>query len=252
MIYFFKAMASFILPPGIFILIIFLLAIALLRQKKYFLGILTFLLSGVFYCSSIFWFSDALVRDLEYRYPLPKFEKVDAIIMLGGGALQAAPDLSGPGAAVRGVDSRINLAFRLHKRFNIPIVLAGGPGIPGTGCEAEIYTKIFIDMGVAKEMLLLDDFSRNTIENAENVTAILRQHDWQNLILITSAYHMPRAVACFESQGITVIPCPTDYLTNPERFSHYLYFCPSSEAFNNTVIALREHLRLYVMQTLGI
>jgi len=53
--------------------------------------------------------------------------------------------------------------------------------------------------------------SLNTYENALFSAEILRDHDVDTVLLITSAMHMPRSVPLFEAQGITVIPAPADY-----------------------------------------
>jgi uncharacterized SAM-binding protein YcdF (DUF218 family) len=66
-------------------------------------------------------------------------------------------------------------------------------------------------MGVNRARVVLESNSRNTFENAVMTRDLLKPKPGENWILITSAFHMPRAVGCFRKAGWTVIPYPVDY-----------------------------------------
>ena len=77
---------------------------------------------------------------------------------------------------------------------------------------------IAVAMNVPASAILIEGESLNTRQNAVNVKAILEAQSIQSVLLVTSAIHMPRAVAIFlKKLGIDVIPAPTDYLTVTEE-----------------------------------
>ena len=66
-------------------------------------------------------------------------------------------------------------------------------------------------MGVPGEHVLLETDSRNTHDNAVNSAQLLKAQGMEQILLVTSAYHMRRSLALFEAQGLDVVPAPTDY-----------------------------------------
>jgi len=85
-----------------------------------------------------------------------------------------------------------------------------------------------------------DDLSRTTRENARFAA---RLSGSPSVILVTSAYHMPRAVLSFRKEGVSVLPAPTDYKANRSPYT-IADFLPTSEAFANSYKALHEYLGL--------
>ena len=78
----------------------------------------------------------------------------------------------------------------------------------------------------------------NTDQEAKAVKKILSTDD-PKVILVTSAFHMPRAIKVFEAAGITVVPFPVDFLNGAGK-STFMHFIPSAGAFNNTSFFVRE------------
>ena len=72
---------------------------------------------------------------------------------------------------------------------------------------------LLVEWGVPSTAILIETKSLNTYQNAINVKPILESHNINNVLLVTSAIHMPRALATFQSVGINAIPSPTDYKT---------------------------------------
>src|SRR5690606_30182135 len=77
--------------------------------------------------------------------------------------------------------------------------------------ETDAMTELLVALGVPEEAILPEDRSRNTYENALYVRELLAQADSNEIVLVTSALHMPRSVAIFERQGFSVTPAPVDY-----------------------------------------
>ncbi len=73
-----------------------------------------------------------------------------------------------------------------------------------------------IEQGIAPERVILEERSRSTHENAVYAKELIQPAQGATWILITSAYHMPRAVASFDAAGWPVIPYPVDYKIDPQ------------------------------------
>ena len=105
-------------------------------------------------------------------------------------------------------------------------------------------------MGIPERALMEETQSRDTHQNAVYSGVILRGKGVEKILLVTSAFHMRRAVPLFEEQGFEVIPAPTDY----QRLvtdSNVPSFLPTVEALNRTTYALREYVGYFVYQRRG-
>jgi len=154
-----------------------------------------------------------LIRPLEERFERPAWpENVGAIIMLGGAS-------NGPISAARQI-SEFNLAgdrfaetLRLAQLYpEAKIVVSGGMAVLMDGGEAEAETarRFFLDQGINQDRLVLESAARNTEENAELTKSLLVGIKGP-MLLVTSAFHMPRSMGLFRKAGIAVLPWPTDY-----------------------------------------
>jgi len=71
---------------------------------------------------------------------------------------------------------------------------------------------LLMEVGVPQEAIIEESQALNTYQNVTNVHKILNQRGWQRVLVVTSAIHMPRAMAIFAKQGIAAIPVSTDFL----------------------------------------
>ena len=97
MIYFLKFGASFILPPGIFFVLLFLIAFWAWRRRARRIAAALFAVTFAFYLLSTSLVADILLRGLENQYEPPAYPAGDVIVMLGGGAMGDTPDVDGVG-----------------------------------------------------------------------------------------------------------------------------------------------------------
>ena len=81
------------------------------------------------------------------------------------------------------------------------------------GSEAPFARRELEDLGIAHDRILLEDRSRNTIENALYSKQIAQPKPGERWLLVTSAYHLPRAIGVFRKVGFAVEPCPVDWRT---------------------------------------
>ncbi|WP_159882696.1 YdcF family protein [Paenibacillus puerhi] len=243
MIYFLKALYSFLLPPGIFILLLLLAAAAFLRFNRkaaLFIGGSALLLYAL---STPAW-ADAVMGGLERRYAPPPSIEGDAYVVLGGGSLSGVPSPAGEGQLSGPTLQRVVTAVQLYARKPLPIVFSGGQVYAASGNEGHLAKRMLIELGIPEEQILVDDTSRNTQENARNTQAILTKQRLNEPVLITSAFHMARAVKHFEAQGVDVIPYPTDFrtrLSGPPRAFTQLW-TPQAGALENLSVAMKEYL----------
>jgi uncharacterized SAM-binding protein YcdF (DUF218 family) len=157
-----------------------------------------------------------LLLPLEERFPPwdPARGAPDGIVVLGGGI---DPDLSAAhgGAAFTHAADRIVATAELARRYpSARVVYSGGNAKfveDETPKEADFALSVFESLGIARERLIAERNSRNTIENAEYVKAVAQPKVGERWLLVTSAYHMPRAMGLFRKAGFAVEAYPVDW-----------------------------------------
>jgi uncharacterized SAM-binding protein YcdF (DUF218 family) len=168
-----------------------------------------------FYLVSTEVFGGRLMHYLERPYPPVAAEalpEADVIVLLGGGVhSRKSPQVLGD---LNRWSDRLLFATALYKAGKAPMIVLSGGGPDGRPTESALSRDILQVMGVPVASLLLEQNSRDTYGNALHTAPLLRQRGWERVLLVTSAFHMRRAVALFAAQGITVIPAPTDHFVD--------------------------------------
>lgn len=162
--------------------------------------------------------SDYAMYPLESRFSkssvLPK--KIDGIIVLGGGE-QLKQSLGWRTQELGEGGDRYIATVILAKQYpNVPVIFSGGNNLlslQDEGKEGHIAYQALTQLGIEKQRLVVDTQARNTYENFAFLQSSLPERNGQYL-LVTSAYHMPRAVGVARQQSINVIPYPVDYRSN--------------------------------------
>lgn len=210
------------------------------------------------------WVSMALSRSLEWRY-LPPSETPHAPVMvvLGGGTepmLEPRTTIE-----VNGAGDRMVMAAMLYAEGAADTVMVSGGGINWMDQRvmsiAGEMQELLVLMGVPSEAVILQDRSANTYEDALYCAELLQAMDVDEIILVTSAAHMPRAVALFEHQGLTVIPVPTDYkvtqaswdaIFRPSGVEPVLFaLIPSAGDIGTTTNVLKEYIGMLIYSLRG-
>lgn len=199
---------------------------------------------------------NVLILPLEQRFasePSPKpGDRIDGIIILGGfedGWVSAGRGMLTTNEA----GERLTEAVRLSRIFpDARIVFSGGVGTllrPGADATGPVQAYL-VDVGVARERIALEGKSRNTYENAQYSAALLRPTPEQRWLLITSAYHMPRATALYRQAGFAVRAYAVDYRTRgPEDRLRPFESIPAG--FMRLDLAFKEWLGLIAYRVLG-
>ena len=254
MVYALKFGASWILPPGIFIVIALILVVKLFKISRKLAGVV-FCVTLIFYllCTSLI--AEKTMGWLEEMHTPPanvENSGADVIILLGGGAISQVPDVDGVGALCASPANRLLTAVRLQKLLNVPILISGGQVYSDSGAEAEISARILKSLGVSEEKIITETKSINTAQNARYSAAILREMNFSKPLLVTSAFHMNRAMLNFNLQRFKPIAYPTDFTVAHNPTFHYTKLRPQAEALLLNVTVLQELLRTCVTEVLGI
>jgi uncharacterized SAM-binding protein YcdF (DUF218 family) len=232
---------SLILPPSGPLI---LMAVGfLIVGKKRILGILC-VASGFFllYGLCINPVSNALIRPLESMYPpFVNMKNIDAqtIVVLSGGVR----DVSVPGLDPEPGSfslERLVHGVALYRKLRIPLMFVGGSGDPGRPGlkEADAMAQTSISLGVPAQDIRVESSARNTLESAKEVKRLLTS---TRIILVTSAFHMKRAVAFFKKQGFEVVPAPVGYRAEQRKLTGYS-FIPHLDDLSSSSAALSEYL----------
>jgi len=198
--------------------------------------------------------SDGIRASLEQRYanqPAEAAPAADAIVLLGGGECGTPSDWPYPDLG-RGAD-RIWHAARLYHAGKAGKIIVSGGRMGWTGKRqtgAAAMRALLVDLGVPRSAILMEDDSRNTRENAVNSALIAENNGVENILLVTSALHMRRALATFRAAGLDAAPAAADFEVMPEP-SHMLRWLPDAEALHDSSRALKEYLGYRVYRWRG-
>lgn len=180
--------------------------------------------------------------------PIEDLQDAEAVVVLGGGVVEEAPsealilaidEADGDGAALTTeAESRLIYGLRIAERLGLPIVVSGArtPAVDSSIAEAVVAAALLVDLGYPADRILIEDESRTTAENAANVRD---RFAFTRVVLVTSAYHMPRALGAFEEAGIVTLPAPAAFRTDRRRI-RAIDFLPQPEALRNSATYLRE------------
>ena len=157
----------------------------------------------------------ALSMALEDRFPIPRHlpPKVDGIISLGGVVDQFITEARNQIAVGGGVERLTELAALARRYPGARLVYSSGSGslLRQDIKEADVIDPFLRFLGLDPARVIRENRSRNTYENAVMARDLVRPGTGETWILITSAFHMPRAVGCFRRAGWRVIPYPVDF-----------------------------------------
>lgn len=152
---------------------------------------------------------------LENRFPQPQIgSKVTGIVVLGG---EIDTHISAERNRIVLTDAaeRLTKTAELSRRYpDARIILSGGLSDRGR-TESALARDLLVSIGVPAERIEIEERSRNTCENATQSKAVARPAPGDVWLLVTSAFHMPRAVACFRAAGFPIVPYPVDYYVSP-------------------------------------
>jgi uncharacterized SAM-binding protein YcdF (DUF218 family) len=200
--------------------------------------------------------SRLLMRGLESQYqPLHYYDPASAVVLLGGGTVGKIPPRIH--VETNHAANRVIHAVRVFRQSeSLRLVLTGGllewttdESVPEARSIFELVNEMF---RIKESDVILEDRSKNTRENAVFTKEAMENAGLGNdIILVTSAYHMPRSVAVFKKAGFEVTPAPTGYFKNSFASGKILTWLPNSSNLFDSSIALREYWGMMVYKMVG-
>jgi uncharacterized SAM-binding protein YcdF (DUF218 family) len=221
-------------------LVIIVILIGLIRNKKK----LVYIAIGILYIISTPIFSNnffKLVEGSENRGPISPKDSADAIVVLSG--MLGINDVGDLTYIEWGDPDRFFGGIALFKAGKAPMLVFTGGKIPWDGAkknEGDVLKEYAISNGIPEEKIFVTKDVENTSDEAVAVKELIRQS--KRIILVTSAYHMYRAMLLFEKQGFVVIPYKVDFKTSGNNQFTIIDFLPSAGNLELTETGVREIL----------
>lgn len=177
----------------------------------------------------------------------------DAVILLGGvGDARVTAETGQP--AYNDNVERLVVTHRLlaagHARFAI---VSGAPEAAELAeyGEARVLGRQIVDWGVEPARVILEEEARNTHENAVYTQRIARERGFDEVLVVTSAFHMRRSIECFEAIGMKVDTLAVDYRAHGGRASGARSWLPRAGLLGDSARTLREMAGLYIYRLRG-
>lgn len=255
MFFIFSKILSFLSTPMVWIVAVFLWAI-LTKQTKRKQRLLIVGLGMLFFFGNGF-FVNLVLRNFEPN-PLPRSEipaQVRVGIVLGGFSYY---DFRLKRIHFNRNCDRVFQAVLLYKMGYIKkLLISGGSGsiLKPYEVESLLIKEYLMGIGIPAEDILTESASKNTFENAqftkETLDSLGYPTETETFLLITSAFHMPRAVACFRKAGLHVLAYPSDRRSGENKIAPDELFVPSAGNFDNWNNLIHEWVGMVIYKLTG-
>jgi uncharacterized SAM-binding protein YcdF (DUF218 family) len=256
-----KFLPLFIYPLGL--ACIFILAALLFWKKRKFSRVLLILALVILFVGSNRYLANSMARSLEWQYPsLGNIQSVDLIVVLGGGT---EPEIAPrPMTEVNAAGDRIIYAAKLYQEHPEAKLLLSGGDVEfldlSDSTPARDMAELLTVMGVPDSAMILQDQSQNTYEDALYSCEKIKAAGYKNVVLVTSAMHMPRSMKLFEKQGCKVTAAPTDFgitesfwyqTWHPSFEGFIINLVPSYSNLSQVTKAMKEYIGMFTYHLKG-
>jgi len=234
-----KLFTYFFLPPGIFILALLMASLSTKKYRVFFIS-----LTILFYLFSTKFIANILLSPLEnIEY---KDSNASAVVVLAGGANSSAILQAYPGAFKREF-----YGFYLAKEKDIPLIFTGGGVKKAKEVNSAKNDFAFMQkLSNSKPTIYYESKSLNTKQNAIFTAKLFKRLKLsKNIYLVTSAYHMKRAIIYFKNAGFNIKPKPVDFRVEKEY--NFYDFLPNMNSFKNSYLAIHEYIGILLAKILS-
>jgi len=227
---------GFLAPPALFITLCLAGALIGLAWRR--VGTAVVLVGGLcLFAAAAPALSSYLLYQVEAAIPeTADFHAAQAIVVLGGdqrfGNGEDIPDALGPLSVERAM-----FAAEAFRRLRLPLLVSGG-SVPGAHASAAELMKPVLERNFAVPVVWSEDRSQTTFENAANSASLLKAQKVGTVVLVTQAWHLPRAIWSFERAGLHALPWPAP--RTAVQASRLNDFLPNVGALHGSFYALHE------------
>jgi uncharacterized SAM-binding protein YcdF (DUF218 family) len=254
-VYLSKILPLFVMPVSVVLMLSVVALVMLQRGMKRAASSVLAVAISLLWIASTPMVAEGLYRGLESRHPAQSLDRVpeaDCIVLLGGAvgaplAPRVEADLGDP------IDRVYKSAqlYRAGKARSLIVTAGNQPWSQSPWAEADLIRDLLMEWGVPKDAIFLEGSSRNTRENAIYSKNLIDSIHCKESLLVTSAAHMPRALAAFRSVNASVIPVSTDVRIIEKNVPGAMDFLPSAGALAMTSDAIREWIGQWVYSLQG-
>lgn len=235
------------IAAGLTLISLALLSALLLKKRRY--AVIFSFLALIW-----FWLWSTPLMTLMIGIPLEKefaatrnpetLPQADAIVVLGGGMNVATNGMQL--ADMSASADRVWHGARLYKAGKAPKVIATGYNVEAAN------GKLFADFGVPREALLCLEGPRNTEEEAKAVDKLFDDGEEHTIILVTSAWHMRRALLMFSKTRLKVVPSAADFesMVRLDKGFEAGWFCPVGDLLGFNTSFFKEHYAYFGYKTI--
>ncbi len=239
-----KALALLMMPAGLTWLLLIAVTIVAWHQAHRALAILASVTLGLYTVAGNAWIGDAVIASLEHRIPsfdLPNLQPFDAIFVLGGGSEFNAAD--GPLLGTAG--DRIALAARLWHAGKTRMLVTSGNSLSDMEEARDLAAETaLLWRGLAvpdSAIVAVPTAAVNTTQEIAAYATLIRARGWTRVGLLSSAWHLPRALRLARTQGLTMVPLGADRRGRFRGWSPY-WLIPQDHGFDRVQRACWEYL----------
>jgi uncharacterized SAM-binding protein YcdF (DUF218 family) len=241
-------LANLILPLNLGITLLVVALVLLLVRFRRLAGLTAaFAIAWVVFWSlpaSSLWAGGRLEQIFPYRPPT-QVPTAQAIVVLGGNTANNRHNWFMPYERERAV-ARVDTAAKLYDAHRAPLVFVSGAFLEGELSEAQVMAKALAEKGIPDQALIIESESLTTRQNAVFTAKELRERNIHTLLVVTSALHMPRAMAAFRKQGFEPIAAPSPpQIVVPEE-PGFSFWLPNWRALQASRSIIKEYVGMLV------
>ena len=253
MFFFFSKFLSFLFKP-IGLIFVSLFLIWKYRNSNRLPRIILFISLTIYFLSN-----DFIINEIStaYEYPAAPRSEVKVhdigIVLTGGLMNEEKPPVDN--LFLGNHADRFAQALLLYKEKKLKKILISGGDLKLISrpiqSEGKLAAEFLIKCGVDPSDIILENRAVNTFQNAKFTAELIRsEYPDQQYMLLSSASHLPRAIACFEKQGLKITPFGTDYMSKKRRFL-WIQLIPSGNALHDAQTLMHEWAGFLTYKLMG-
>jgi uncharacterized SAM-binding protein YcdF (DUF218 family) len=189
---------------------------------------------------------------LENRFPFAPPAQVDGLVIIGGDEQPTITEARGQPTALDSMRRYVRFSTLAKQYPHAKLVFAGGSGLLNPTAhmkDSEVAEQALASIGTPTEKMIFERESKNTVENAIFAAQLVKPQPSENWLLVTSAFHMPRAMGCFRKAGWNVYAAPTGYYTDGAY--GYTLSLRFDEQLRHLALAVHEYIGLVSYWLMG-